>query len=140
MPEHRYKGVDLLLRAWPKVRAEVDAELLVVGDGPDLSYLRGVAREEGVEDSVRFTGRVSDEELAAAYGSATVFALPARFRLSPTPEGEGFGLVYAEAGATGAGGRESRRAASTTWCTTASTGCWWMREIPRTSLAGSSRC
>lgn len=101
VPEHRYKGVDLLLRAWPKVRAEVDAELLVVGDGPDLAYLRGIALEEGVEDSVRFTGQVSDEQLAAAYGSATVFALPARFRRSPTPEGEGFGLVYAEAGAYG---------------------------------------
>ena len=100
-PENRYKGVDLVLRAWPKVRAEVDAELMVIGDGPDLGYLRGIARDEGVEDSVRFAGRVSDQELATSYGSASVFALPVRHRLEPRPEGEGFGLVYVEAGAHG---------------------------------------
>jgi phosphatidylinositol alpha-1,6-mannosyltransferase len=50
---------------------------------------------------VRFAGRVTDEELAAAYASSSVFAMPGRHRLEPRPEGEGFGLVYIEAGAAG---------------------------------------
>lgn len=99
--ENRYKGVDTLISAWPRVRSEIDAELVIVGDGPDRTRLAAIARLLGVEDSVRFTGRLSDEELARAYGSASVFALPGRHRLEPTPEGEGFGLVYVEAGARG---------------------------------------
>jgi phosphatidylinositol alpha-1,6-mannosyltransferase len=99
--ENRYKGVDMLLYAWPRVLSEVDAELLVVGEGPDADRLRSIARLLGVEDSVMFTGRLSDDDLAAAYASASVFAMPARHRLEPRPEGEGFGLVYAEAGARG---------------------------------------
>ena len=125
-PENRYKGVDLVLRAWPKVRAEVDAELMVIGDGPDLGYLRGIARDEGVEDSVRFAGRVSDQELATAYGSASVFALPARHRLEPRRRGRGSASSTRKPVRTGCRSSRAPGAAWTTWCTTASTGCWWM--------------
>jgi phosphatidylinositol alpha-1,6-mannosyltransferase len=47
---------------------------------------------------VSFLGRVSDEALRRAYATAGVFVLPGRCRLRPDPEGEGFGLVFAEAG------------------------------------------
>jgi glycosyltransferase involved in cell wall biosynthesis len=43
----------------------------------------------GVRDSVTFTGRVSDEELGRIYCESAVYAMPS--------EGEGFGLVFAEA-------------------------------------------
>jgi glycosyltransferase involved in cell wall biosynthesis len=42
-----------------------------------------------------------DEQLAEAYATARIFAMPARHRLEPRPEGEGFGLVYLEAAAAG---------------------------------------
>jgi phosphatidylinositol alpha-1,6-mannosyltransferase len=100
-PENRYKGVDTLLYAWPRVRERIEATLLVVGGGPDLPRLRRVAELLDLDGSVRFAGRLSDDELAASYATARVFAMPARHRLSPRPQGEGFGLVYVEAGAAG---------------------------------------
>jgi glycosyltransferase involved in cell wall biosynthesis len=46
------KGFDLLLRAW----REVDAGLLLVGDGADRAALESLAKELGVADRVVFTG------------------------------------------------------------------------------------
>src|SRR5207249_10983994 len=78
-----------------------DAELVIVGDGPDRQRLERTASLLRLDGRVRFAGRVSDEELASLYAGATVFALPGRARLGPHPEGEGFGLVFIEAGAAG---------------------------------------
>ena len=99
--ENRYKGIDTLLYAWPRVLEKVEATLLIVGDGPDTSRLQRIAGALDLDGSVRFAGRVTDEELADAYASSSVFAMPGRHRLEPRPEGEGFGLVYVEAGAAG---------------------------------------
>jgi phosphatidyl-myo-inositol dimannoside synthase len=101
-PLEGYKGVDVLLKAWPDVLFSLrPARLLVVGAGPDRLRLEQLARELGVHQSVQFLGRVSDRELGRLYEDVDVFALPARFNLTPKPEGEGFGLVYVEAGAHG---------------------------------------
>lgn len=84
------KGHDALIRGWPQVRERVaDAELWIVGTGNDQPRLEELARECGVSESVRFKGRVSDEELAWCYSNASVFAMPSAQ--------EGFGLVYLEA-------------------------------------------
>ncbi len=81
----RYKGHDVLLDVWPRVRAAVPtAELLVVGTGDDAERLRGKAG-----DGVRFAGGLLASQLAAAYRDAAFFAMPS--------SGEGFGLVYLEA-------------------------------------------
>jgi phosphatidylinositol alpha-1,6-mannosyltransferase len=99
--QNRYKGVDQLLYAWPTVVSAMGARLEIVGDGPDRGRLESIAELLGVADYVCFAGRLTDPELDLAYGRASVFAMPARHRLEPTPEGEGFGLVYVEAGAHG---------------------------------------
>ena len=59
-------------------------------------------RELGIRHAVTFLGGVSDEDLIHAYREADVFVLPsvAQAQYQP-PTGEGFGLVYAEAGAFG---------------------------------------
>jgi phosphatidylinositol alpha-1,6-mannosyltransferase len=86
----RYKGHDALLDAWPAVRQRVaDAQLLVVGDGDDLSRLRAKAATLGLADAVVFTGFVDAPVREALYEKAAVFAMPSR--------GEGFGLAYLEA-------------------------------------------
>jgi phosphatidylinositol alpha-1,6-mannosyltransferase len=86
----RYKGHDQLLEAWPAVRAQVpSARLFVVGDGDDAARLRSKAEALGLNDSVTFTGFVTDAVLDEMYGRASVFAMPSRE--------EGFGLVYLEA-------------------------------------------
>ncbi len=74
-----YKGVDVLLRAWQQVQAEVPAaRLLVLGTGAEagLTQLRLLAEQLGVERvtlDFRFT---SAEELVAAYRAADIVVYP----------------------------------------------------------------
>ncbi|HZG04241.1 MAG TPA: glycosyltransferase family 4 protein [Streptomyces sp.] len=95
------KGQDTLVRAMPRVLAEVpDAVLLIVGGGPYGKELRRLAAETGVAGAVRFTGAVPWEELPAHYGAGDVFAMPCRTRRGGL-DVEGLGIVYLEASATG---------------------------------------
>lgn len=92
--EERYKGHDLLIDVWPRVRRAVPAALLViVGGGDDRDRLIDKAAALGLSDAIRFEGVVDDERLAALYRDAALFVMP-----SPN---EGFGLVYVEAMSAG---------------------------------------
>lgn len=95
------KGQDTLIRALPEVQRRMpDAALLIVGGGPYRSRLEGAARDEGVGDSVVFTGTVPWEALPAHYAAGDVFAMPCRTR-NRGWDVEGLGIVYLEAGAIG---------------------------------------
>ena len=97
---HR-KGQDILLRAWPAVRARSgDPALLLVGSGPADGQLHRLASELGVADSVLFTGQVPAAQLPAYYDAGDVFAMPCRTRRRGL-DVEGLGIVYLEASATG---------------------------------------
>ncbi len=72
-----------------------DVHLLVVGRGPRLVDLAGLARRIGVAERAHFCSSVSDEELPRYLALADVFAFPSQNRL------EGFGLAVAEAMACG---------------------------------------
>lgn len=80
-----YKGFEHLIRAM----VEVDATLLIVGDGPDYSKLEELAWEMGVRSRVVFVGRVDD--VKPYYHAADVFVLPSVER------SEAFGIVQLEA-------------------------------------------
>ncbi len=82
-----YKGVDVLIRAM----RDIDAQLLIVGEGPLRSDLEKLSADLGISHRVIFLGRVSDQELAGAYAKSSVFVLPSTL---PT---ECFGLVQVEA-------------------------------------------
>jgi glycosyltransferase involved in cell wall biosynthesis len=88
-------GVDVLIEAWRRFQeqraARPEAELIIAGSGPELPALRRLA--SGLE-SVTFTGHVPDDELPGLYRSAGVVVVP-------SVSGEGFGLVAAEALASG---------------------------------------
>ena len=99
---HEYKGVDMLLEAWPEVVALIpEAELVVVGDGDDRPRLEELARRWGCSESVYFLGRLPDSELRDEYRRAMLFALPGREELGSVIGGEGFGIVFLEAAAAG---------------------------------------
>jgi phosphatidylinositol alpha-1,6-mannosyltransferase len=101
-PDHSYKGVDTLLEAWPTVLEAVpEATLTVVGDGADRARLQRRAGELGVAAAITFAGRLTDDRLAREYATASLFALPGRHRTGTNAQGEGFGLVFVEAGAAG---------------------------------------
>jgi glycosyltransferase involved in cell wall biosynthesis len=95
----RYKGHDMMLDAWVKVRQQIpDGVYVIVGDGDDRHRLETRAKELGIFDSVKFAGAISGAALHQYYEACHVFALPARTDLDPrAPRGEGFGIVFLEA-------------------------------------------
>lgn len=69
---HRQKGVDILLRA----SVNLDAYLLLAGDGPEIEDYRALARDLGLESRVFFTGWRS--ERASLLELADILAVPSR--------------------------------------------------------------
>jgi phosphatidylinositol alpha-mannosyltransferase len=79
------KGLEVLLAAWPEIRAaHPEAELVVLG----------VTRPGSPIPGVRFLGRVDEEEKRRSLASSTV-------HVAPNLGGESFGLVVAEGMAAG---------------------------------------
>jgi phosphatidylinositol alpha-1,6-mannosyltransferase len=96
----RYKGHDVLIEAMRLVVDQVPGvRWVVVGDGPLRSEYERLVSTNGLDDRVRFVGWVTNSERDAWLDRAHVFALPSRLRHNAG--GEGFGIVYLEAGAHG---------------------------------------
>ncbi|HYT05205.1 MAG TPA: glycosyltransferase family 4 protein [Gemmatimonadales bacterium] len=89
------KGVSHLIAALARLDRSVPGRLVIVGEGPERSRLEEDARRHGVTDRVEFRGRVSAQELGAAYASASVFVLPSV--LDARGDTEGLGVVLLEA-------------------------------------------
>jgi glycosyltransferase involved in cell wall biosynthesis len=71
------KGVDLLLRAFSEVVAELpDAELEIVGDGPQRAELEELATALGLTDRVVFRGWLDPSGCVEALGRCDVFVFP----------------------------------------------------------------
>lgn len=90
----RYKGLDWVLRALPRVLAAVPGlRLQIIGDGPWQAALVKQAEARGVAHAVEFAGFLPFAEKVRRMQSA--WAL-----LQPSPK-EGWGLTVVEAGACG---------------------------------------
>lgn len=87
------KGVTYLIQAM----RDIDAMLVIVGDGPLKGSLEEQAKEYG--NKIVFLGSKTHEELRTIYASADIFVMPS----ITTEDGakEGFGLVLLEAMASG---------------------------------------
>ncbi|MCP2284683.1 Glycosyltransferase involved in cell wall bisynthesis [Promicromonospora umidemergens] len=70
------KRVDELIRAFARIAPDVPGRLEVVGDGACRATWEALADRLGVAQRVRFRGRVSDDELLGAYGTADLFCMP----------------------------------------------------------------
>ena len=88
------KGVDRLLEALATI-ADREWRLEIVGFGPERDPLERRAAELGLSDRVEFLGRVSSDDLVAAYRRAACFVLPAT--LDERADTEGLGVVLLEA-------------------------------------------
>jgi phosphatidylinositol alpha-1,6-mannosyltransferase len=99
--EERYKGHDVMVRALALVLAKLpDAQWVVIGDGSLRPAIEALARGYGIERSISFLGAVSDAERDTWLRRARLLAMPSRLPAGPFA-GEGFGIVYLEAGAYG---------------------------------------
>ncbi len=74
------KYIHEVLEAAVKLQ-DLDVRVVIVGDGEVRKHLEARARELGIADRVRFTGRVSDEEMRRTLTEASVFAMPSRAEL-----------------------------------------------------------
>ena len=81
------KRVDAVVQIFDRVRRQVPARLLLVGDGPDLPTAHRVARELGISHLVRALG--AQEEVLSLLSASDVFVLPSAQ--------ESFGLAALEA-------------------------------------------
>lgn len=90
-----YKGHDRVIAALPRLTSPGGRKpvFLVAGDGDDRARLEAAAVSSGVADRVRFLGQVPAADLPDLYRAADLFVLPST--------GEGFGIVYLEAMASG---------------------------------------
>lgn len=85
------KRIPDVLAVFDRVRKEVPARLLLIGDGPERSLAERLAREGGFEDQTTFLGNVAAVETILPI--AKLFLLPS--------DAESFGLAALEAMACG---------------------------------------
>lgn len=86
-----YKGFPILLRAL----SQIDAELVIIGEGSERDNLTSLAQQLGVADRVVLPGFLPRDEVKAYLHAARVFTLPS------VTSAEAFGLVQIEAMAVG---------------------------------------
>jgi glycosyltransferase involved in cell wall biosynthesis len=86
-----YKGYRTLLHALKGL----DAQLVIIGDGPLLVELKALSNNLGIAESVVFAGRLERDEIKQYLHAARVMAL------ASVTSAEAFGLVQIEAMAAG---------------------------------------
>lgn len=86
------KRVRDVVRIFSRIRRAVPSTLLMIGDGPERGDAEREARELGVQDEVRFLGRL--DTVADLLQATNLFLLPS--------QSESFGLAALEAMACGA--------------------------------------
>jgi len=94
--DHAQKGQDLSIRALRTLTdyyGEGRVQLDLIGDGPSLAYLKHLAQEYSVANSVHFRGSRSRDEIYEMLSTYSVLLQPSRF--------EGFGLSVVEGIAAG---------------------------------------
>ena len=89
---HEINADNVVIYVFNKVRKQIPAKLLLVGDGPERNMCEQLTRELGLDDEIRFVGKQQDME--EIYAIADLFLLPSEY--------ESFGLAALEAMAGGA--------------------------------------
>ena len=88
------KRFDLTIQAFARVfKDNHNVMLTIIGDGPLKDNLRNLAKEQGVETQVIFTGRLNRNSVAQELQKSNAFVLASDY--------ETFGVVYIEAMACG---------------------------------------
>jgi glycosyltransferase involved in cell wall biosynthesis len=92
--DESYKGHDQVIQSLAIIRqTQPEVRYVIVGTGNDEARLRACAAEHGQTEAVIFAGFIPDEELGDYYRLCDAFVMPST--------GEGFGIVYLEALASG---------------------------------------
>lgn len=96
------KGLDLLV----KIAANIpdDWEIRLAGSGPDENKLRNLISQMNVNNKLKLTGSLTDEQLAIHYQTSSIFMMTSRWEGLPLVIGEAmsFGLPVISMNNTGA--------------------------------------
>jgi glycosyltransferase involved in cell wall biosynthesis len=87
------KGLRYLLEAVAEIRGKREIRLVVIGKPKTDGVIERLVAELSLGDTVRFTGRIAQEEIARLYAEATMAVIPSLY--------EGFGMPAGEAMACG---------------------------------------
>ena len=83
----RQKGVDVLIKAFARVNTEINARLIICGEGEDMTSMMELADSKNVSSNIIWAGWQTN--LDSYYSAADVYIMPSRW--------ESFGLVFLEA-------------------------------------------
>ena len=83
----KVKRIQDIIKIHSRVSKTIDTRLILIGDGPERSSMERLAREEGVEDTTYFLGKIKETERALS--AADVYLM--------TSETESFGVSALEA-------------------------------------------
>lgn len=93
--QEKAKGTDTIIRSLPQLATDFpDISLEVVGEGPGIPYFKELAIEMGVEQRVRFSGKLNHEEVMQRLRQAHLF-------IFPTTSSDGFPKAVLEGLASG---------------------------------------
>lgn len=84
-----YKGHEVLIQAMAQVPSDV--ELIIAGDGPELSRLQLLVEQLGLRERVKLSKHISNEEKDSLLKKADLFVLPS------LTKAESFGMAIVEA-------------------------------------------
>ncbi|MBQ3353212.1 glycosyltransferase [Candidatus Saccharibacteria bacterium] len=88
------KQVGTVISAFKEAREFVPkTEMVIVGDGVDKARLEKMVKEDGLDDSIKFLGKITPPDLYEIYRVGTVFATASEIETQ--------GIVLIEAAATG---------------------------------------
>ena len=82
------KDIDTMLNGLSKITAK-NAKLLIIGDGPEMEYLKNLADSLGISGKVSFLGYLDDENKYRYLSASDCYIM--------TSLHEGFGIVFMEA-------------------------------------------
>ena len=79
---HPQKGFDVLLTAFARVRQQLDARLIIIGEGTERSALEALARGLGIQENVDLAGFVQNPY--AYMSKCRLFVISSRWEGMPT--------------------------------------------------------
>lgn len=78
----REKNINEIVSCFPAILDELpDAQLLIVGDGPEREKLENIVAESGISRQVTFTGRIPPEKVYMYYDMGDVFVSASTFEV-----------------------------------------------------------
>jgi glycosyltransferase involved in cell wall biosynthesis len=78
------KGLDVLLKALARIKAQASWTLTVAGDGPEQGYLRSLATDLGIAPGIRFLGNIPPARIPKLMRDHYLFILPSYWEGRPS--------------------------------------------------------